>query len=115
LALAIDWSASFVIRSLQISTFETWIRFWNAATWTLSEKFGYTIHNNLPFHHNLMFGYDNSTDTYKVAYLVPNTNKIHVFCMGDNVWRNIQKFPIDHCYSMNVVNLSERINCHYFS
>jgi len=89
---------------------ETWVRFWNPATRTISEKLGYTIHKNLDFHHNLTFGYVNSTDTYKVAYLVPNTNNVRVLCMGDNVWRNIQNSPMDHGYSMNVVNLSESIH-----
>jgi len=89
---------------------ETWIRFWNPATRTISKKLGYTIHKNLHFHHNLTFGYVNSTDTYKVAYLVPNTNNVRVFSMGDNVWRNIQNSPVDHGYSMNVVNLCESIN-----
>ena len=85
---------------------ETWVRFWNPATRTISEKLGYTIHKNLDFHHNLTFGYVNSTETYKVAYLVPNTNKVRVFSMGDNVWRNIQNSHMDNGYSMKVVNLS---------
>jgi len=82
---------------------------------TISKKLGYTIYNNLHFQHNLRFDYVNSTDTYKVAYLVPNTNKVRVFSMGKNVWRNIQNSLMDHVNSMNVVNLSEIINCHYFS
>jgi hypothetical protein len=54
-----------------------------------------------------------------VVYLVPITNKVRVFCMGDNVWRNVQNSPVDHGYSMNVVNLSDSINwlsiCDYYS
>ncbi|KEH22759.1 hypothetical protein MTR_7g056723 [Medicago truncatula] len=89
---------------------ETWIQIWNQATRTIFGKLGYTIHNNLHFHHNLTFGYVNSIDAYKVAYLVPNTNNVRVFSKGDNIWRNIQNSPVDHGYSMNVVNLSESIS-----
>jgi len=89
---------------------ETWIHFWNPATRKISEKLGYTLHNNLHFHHSLAFGYVNSTDTYKVAYLVPNTNNVRVFSLGDNVWRNIQNSPVDHGYRMNVVNLGNSLN-----
>jgi len=35
--------------------------------------------------------------------------------MGENVWRNIQNSLLDQGYSMNVVNMSEIIICHYFS
>jgi F-box interacting protein len=58
------------------------------------------------------FGYDNSTDTYKVVVLsfnkdvpsdLPVRPKARVFTFGDNIWRDIKSFP--------VVVLLHRHNC----
>jgi F-box interacting protein len=41
----------------------------------------------------MSFGYDNSTDTYKVVNLHRGAR---VFSLGDNAWRNIQSFPVNY-------------------
>jgi len=65
----------------------TWFRIWNPATNTLSDKLGY-----LTNYSRLTFGYDISNQTYKVVDFSANTVK--VFSLSDNVWRDIQSFPI---------------------
>jgi len=40
------------------------------------------------------FGYDNSTNTYKVVVLCQESKVVRVFCLGDNIWRNIQSLPV---------------------
>ncbi|XP_058739569.1 F-box/kelch-repeat protein At3g23880-like [Vicia villosa] len=67
---------------------QTWFRFWNPATRTLSEKLGYL---SLANSYRFTFGYDVSTDSYKV--LAFSTNKVKVFSLSDNVWKNIECFP----------------------
>jgi F-box interacting protein len=75
---------------------EAWLRFWNPATRTISDKSGY-------FHYDMYklkrwkftFGYDNSTETYKVVALHSDynlTTAVQVLSFGDNIWRNIQSF-----------------------
>ncbi|XP_058756987.1 F-box protein At1g11270-like [Vicia villosa] len=81
--------------------------FWNPATRTISEKLGYSSeHKDLHRPHNLIFGYDDSTGTYKVVYFISHTTQVRVFSLGHNVWRNIQNSPLDHECIMNVVQLS---------
>jgi F-box interacting protein len=72
-----------------------WIRFWNPATNKLSDKLGYLCHdrrNSESEFFNFTFGYDISNDIYKVVAF--SINKVKVFSLGDNVWRNIQSFPV---------------------
>nr|XP_027192040.1 F-box/kelch-repeat protein At3g23880-like [Cicer arietinum] len=79
-----------------------WLRIWNPATRTLSPRIGYfrdsaKAHFDLYYDRkdfNFKFGYDNSTDTYKVVVshiLLPSVVKI--LTLGDNVWRYIENFP----------------------
>jgi F-box interacting protein len=46
----------------------------------------------------MMFGYHSSTDVYKVLALHnkgSNTSpEVRVFSLGDNVWRDIESFPV---------------------
>ncbi|XP_004494051.1 F-box/kelch-repeat protein At3g23880-like [Cicer arietinum] len=79
---------------------EYWLRIWNPATRTLSPKIGYfrdssnSLHEYYPAF-DFKFGYDNSTDTYKVlatdTYL---TGTVRILTLGDNVWRDIESFPV---------------------
>ncbi|XP_058739929.1 F-box/kelch-repeat protein At3g23880-like [Vicia villosa] len=83
------------------------LRLWNPATRTTSPKFGFVrlFRNPSAFpsafdgHYTFTFGYDNSTDTYKAVatrYHRRNLrNEVKILSMGDNVWRDIQSFPID--------------------
>jgi F-box interacting protein len=66
---------------------KAWFRLWNPATKKLSEMLG-DITERLRF----AFGYDNLTDTYKVVAF--SANKVRVFSFTDNVWRDIQNFPV---------------------
>ncbi|XP_027186790.1 F-box/kelch-repeat protein At3g23880-like [Cicer arietinum] len=83
---------------------EYWILIWNPATRTLSPKIGYFRDSaNSPSEYywfrdfNFKFGYDNSTDTYKVvAFHITNnlTSTVRILTVGDNVWRDIESFPV---------------------
>ncbi|XP_004492102.2 F-box/kelch-repeat protein At3g23880-like [Cicer arietinum] len=85
---------------------EYWLRIWNPATRTLSPKIGYfRDSSNCPHEmysfpaFDFKFGYDNSTDTYKVVatntYLTHNlTCLVRILTFGDNVWRDIESFPV---------------------
>ncbi|XP_039683264.1 F-box/kelch-repeat protein At3g06240 [Medicago truncatula] len=88
----------------------TLLRFWNPATRKMSPKLGYCLHKDMWFHPNLTFAYVNSTDTYKVLYLVPGETNVYVFSLGDNIWRTIQDSPVDHDYWINFVNLHDCIS-----
>jgi len=88
----------------------TFLRFWNPATRKISPKLGYSLHKDLWFYPNLKFGYVNSTDSYKVVYLVPNTTNVSVFSLGDNIWRTIQDSPVNHDCWINDVNMSDCIS-----
>ncbi|XP_058741536.1 F-box/kelch-repeat protein At3g06240-like [Vicia villosa] len=73
-----------------------WLRFWNPATRAISDQLG-TIFFTFKYF-NFTFGYDNSTETYKVVLLGsnldhPETKIVKVFCLGDDVWRTIYGFP----------------------
>ncbi|CAL5193271.1 unnamed protein product [Lathyrus oleraceus] len=80
----------------------TWFQLWNPAAHTFSVYFG---HHSNP-HQNaydyrrssrFSFGYDNSTDTYKILSLSPN--KVEIFSVGGNAWKIIQLLhvvPLDH-------------------
>jgi F-box interacting protein len=81
---------------------EMWLRLWNPATRTISDKLGYIYFRDdmyqLQFW-KFAFGYDNSTDTYKVVALhmggddITPTTEVQVLSFGNNAWRNIQSFP----------------------
>ncbi|XP_058736879.1 F-box/kelch-repeat protein At3g23880-like isoform X1 [Vicia villosa] len=81
----------------------TWLRLWNPATNTLSEKLGYQTN----FYCRFTFGYDISTDSYKAVAF--SANKVKVFRFGDNVWRNIECFPV---VPFDVE--ATRLSCHPF-
>ncbi|AES79312.1 F-box and associated interaction domain protein [Medicago truncatula] len=61
---------------------------------TISEKLD--LDDGLDFPSHFKFGYDNSTETYKVVYFTPETTNVRVFSLGVNVWRNIQDSPMTH-------------------
>jgi len=79
-----------------------WFRLWNPATNALSEKFGYSTN-----HFRYTFGYDISNDTYKVVAF--SYDKVKVFCLTDDVWRNIPTFPI-----VPFDLYPRRLHCHPF-
>ncbi|XP_058741585.1 F-box/kelch-repeat protein At3g23880-like [Vicia villosa] len=96
---------------------DCWLNFYNPATNTLSNKLGH--YKDYCKHHfffsRYAFGYDCLTDNYKVAALqliaddgeIGGENgdnetqwrtkvrtEVRVFSVGDNVWRDIQDFPV---------------------
>ncbi|CAL5191947.1 unnamed protein product [Lathyrus oleraceus] len=81
----------------------TWLRLWNPATNTLSEKLAYLTN----FCCRFAFGYDISTDSYKAVAF--SANKVKVFRFGDNVWRNIECLPV-----VPFALEATRLNCHPF-
>jgi len=83
---------------------EMWLRFWNPATRTISDKLGHSP--DVVSSYQMEFGYDNSTSTYKVVYLHKGAR---VFSLSDNVWRNIESFPIGY-YLNNGVHLRGSVN-----
>jgi hypothetical protein len=70
-------------------------------TRTISDKL--QCDDDLGFHFNFTFGYDNS----KVVRFIPKTTGLN-----DNVWRNIQNSPVTHhhCANMKVVHFSDSVN-----
>ncbi|XP_027188925.2 F-box protein CPR1-like [Cicer arietinum] len=92
-----------------VSTFnyeEIFLYLWNPATKTLSSKIVF-LHDefnlrkcarddtpSLDTYWNFWFGYDNSTDTYKIVAFCRKINDVRVYNLGDDVWRNIQSFPV---------------------
>ncbi|KEH22768.1 putative F-box domain-containing protein [Medicago truncatula] len=82
-----------------------WLRFWNPATRKISDKLGYLHADN--YRRNswmFVFGYDDSTNTYKIVALncedvlrnvlrKPEVN-MSIFSLGDNVWRSIKSLNI---------------------
>ncbi|MCI21419.1 F-box protein, partial [Trifolium medium] len=74
---------------------EYWFRLWNPATRAISEKIGCFIdYRGFGFN----FGCDNSTGTFKAVasrYIHDQlTSDVRVFSFDENVWRNIQSFPV---------------------
>jgi len=76
-----------------------WLRFWNPATRALSDKLGYLY--DVKYHWNswrFVFCYDSSNDIYKVVALhnkgSNSSPEVSVFSLGDNVWRDIESFPV---------------------
>ncbi|XP_050912078.1 F-box/kelch-repeat protein At3g23880 [Lathyrus oleraceus] len=85
---------------------EYWFRLWNPSTRTTSPKFGFLrLFHNLPGYtayndyFNFTFGYDNSTDTYKIfasTYITRELRSdVRILSLSDDVWRDIQTFPVD--------------------
>jgi F-box interacting protein len=89
------------------------LRFWNPATRSLSDKLGYFRISDKELKFKFSYGYDNLTNKYKVVAFRPN--EVKLFTLGENIWRNIQNFPVDpyHCthnpYNCGV-HLSNSIN-----
>ncbi|XP_058739930.1 F-box/kelch-repeat protein At3g23880-like [Vicia villosa] len=93
-------------RSITREYFEYSFRLWNPATRMTSPKFGSLclFHNTSVFpssydgNYNFLFGYDNSTDTYKVVASRYSGREqgsdVRILSMGDNVWRDIESFPV---------------------
>ncbi|KEH23129.1 putative F-box domain, galactose oxidase, beta-propeller, F-box associated interaction [Medicago truncatula] len=75
---------------LGFNQLENWFYFYNPATRKVSEKLGSFTRTNRS---NIAFGFDNSTDTYKVVEFCQMSRDVRVFSLGDNIWRNIQSFP----------------------
>ncbi|XP_058734435.1 F-box/kelch-repeat protein At3g23880-like [Vicia villosa] len=75
---------------------EYWFRLWNPATRKISKRIGYSHHPRLAFVFN--FGCDDSTCTFKVVASCYTrdeyTSEVKVLTVGDNVWRNIESFPV---------------------
>lgn len=66
-----------------------WFHIWNPATRKISERLGSFHQPRKPVSARLRFtfGYDNSTDTYKVVAF--SSKEVKVCSLRDNVWRNI--------------------------
>ncbi|AES61738.2 putative F-box domain-containing protein [Medicago truncatula] len=83
------------------SCYEYWFRLWNPATRKTSQKIGCFCDSGIFV---FDFGCDNSTETFKVVasrYLGVGeelTTDVRVFSLGDNVWRNIESFPVVPLY-----------------
>ncbi|CAJ2649957.1 unnamed protein product [Trifolium pratense] len=77
--------------------------FWNPATRTKSNEF---MVFDCDLNCNMFsFGYDNSSQTYKVvAFCAEESgcNKVKVFSLGDNSWRDLQCFPLIPCHDDGV-------------
>ncbi|GAU13117.1 hypothetical protein TSUD_174170 [Trifolium subterraneum] len=75
-----------------------WFRIWNPATRTISDKLGYLRDDNDMYWRKFTFGYDSSTDTYKIMALHmavdETTTEVGFLSFGNNAWRNIHRFPI---------------------
>ncbi|OIV98335.1 hypothetical protein TanjilG_16662 [Lupinus angustifolius] len=81
-----------------------WVRFWNPAIRLKSRKSPFLqvdLHANELGSTKFGFGYDKSSDTYKVVAVLCNRNamedsertQVKVYNMGDQCWRDIQTFP----------------------
>ncbi|XP_058739922.1 F-box/kelch-repeat protein At3g23880-like [Vicia villosa] len=93
-------------RSVTSQYYEYSFRLWNPATRTTSPKLGFLhlFHSSSVFpssydgYYNFLFSYDNSTDTYKVVASRYNRREqrsdVRILSMGDNIWRDIQSFPV---------------------
>jgi F-box interacting protein len=78
---------------------KVWFRLWNPATRTISNILGSSLFCNKRFRLKnffaFAFGYDNSTNIYKVVALSYGGEIVRVFSFGDNIWRTIQSFPMN--------------------
>ncbi|CAK8544163.1 unnamed protein product [Lathyrus sativus] len=81
-----------------------WLSFWNPSTRAMSKQLGFNFDLfsgkiKDPTSFKFSFGYDNSTNNYKVVMLKFHSDKLMVveakiFSLRDNVWRDIQNFPV---------------------
>jgi F-box interacting protein len=83
---------------------DLWLHFWNPSTRTISKKIGHIFRlfrgrsykaKSIKF----TFGYDSSSDTYKVVAIKFNgynvrTIEAKIFSLGENAWRNVEIFPV---------------------
>ena len=80
---------------ISASCYEYWLRLWNPSTRKISQTIG-SFRDVQGFFFN--FGCDNSTGTFKVVASRYNhdhlTCDVRVFSLADNVWRNIESFPV---------------------
>lgn len=106
--LTIDWltrdAVMLLFRAMDWPLAQLWwspwtycLRIWNPATRTISKKIGYFPNgmDQLKLW-KFVFGYENLTNTYKVAALHRGSNRTteaRVLSFGINIWRNIQSFP----------------------
>jgi F-box interacting protein len=80
---------------------EIFLYLWNPATKALSNKIVF-LQDELHLRKferqthcwTFWFGYDNSTDNYKIVAFCLMINEVRVLNLGDNVWRYIQSFPV---------------------
>jgi len=80
------------------------LHFYNPATRILSKEFWYSNENrkNMYPMERYTFGYDSSSDTYKVVMYglffdsktKLNGTRVRVFSLGDNVWRDIEDITV---------------------
>lgn len=90
-----------------------WLRLWNPATRTISNKLGFLYDSDYNWcFWNLVFGYDNSTHTYKVVALDCDgiDGKVRVYIFGDKVWTSIQNFPVT---AMRLYSRDSRMRGHF--
>lgn len=82
---------------------EYWLRLLNPATKEITPKFGYfqkDLFGCSRFHayYQFNFGCDTSTGIYKVVASRYNprqrSSNVRILSLGDNVWRDIQSFPV---------------------
>ncbi|CAI8614943.1 unnamed protein product [Vicia faba] len=80
-----------------------WLSLWNPSTRVMSKQLGFNFalfsdDFKDPTSFKFSFGYDHSTNNYKVVMLKFHSHKLRiiearVFSLRDNVWRQIQNFP----------------------
>jgi len=88
-----------------------WFHILNPATRKMSKIIGsfhqpyeYRVPSKLKF----AFGYDNSTKTYKVVVL--SSREVHVFSLGDNIWRKISSLtPFDHVVTRDLASVNKGV------
>jgi len=96
-------------------------RLWNPSTRTTSPNFGYfrSFYRSFPGHpfpflgyYKFNFGCDNSTGTYNP--FEQESSNVRILSFGDNVWREIQSFPVVPYFGEkdvhDVVYLSSTLN-----
>ncbi|XP_058762098.1 F-box/kelch-repeat protein At3g23880-like [Vicia villosa] len=114
--------STFGYKESSVEYMEYSIHLWNPSTRNKPENFASIrhIHDMKSFH--FAFGYDDSKKSYKVvAYHIEACaeSEVKVFISGDNVWRNIQSFPVvplswegysSETFPKNGVHLSNTFN-----
>jgi F-box interacting protein len=75
---------------------KTLLYIWNPATKKLSNKIVFLAKPRDEW--TFAFGYVNLTKTYKIVAFNLMDNVVRVLSVGDNIWRNIQSFPVVPTY-----------------